>query len=43
MPKTQVISCPECEAGIRVSVRDDGKVVVLGSEEPDPLEDLKEL
>jgi len=43
MPKTKVISCPECGSRIRVSVRDDGEVTVLGSQEANPLEDLREL
>jgi len=43
MPRTRVINCPECGSRIRVSVRDDGGVTVLGSQEADPLEDLKEL
>jgi len=43
MPKTRVISCPECGSRIRVSVRDDGEVTVLGSQEANPLEDLREL
>jgi len=43
MPKTQIINCPECESKIRLSVRDSGEVVVLGSEEVRPLEDLREL
>jgi len=43
MARTQVIDCPECGAKIRVSVRDDGEAAVLGSEEVNPLEELKEL
>lgn len=43
VPKTEVIDCPECGAKIRVSVRDDGEAAVLGSEEVNPLEELKEL
>jgi len=43
MAQTQVISCPRCKSRIRVSVRDDGEVTVLGSEEVDPLEDLREI
>jgi len=43
MPKTKVVSCPECGSRIRVSVRDDGEVAVLGSREANPLEDLREL
>jgi len=43
MSRTQVISCPECGTRIRVSVRDDGEVTVLGSREADPLEGLREL
>jgi len=43
MAQTKVISCPECDASVRLSVRDNGEVTVLGSEKADPLEDLKEL
>jgi len=43
MAKTQVISCPECNSRLRVSVRDDKEVTVLDSDETDPLEELREL
>jgi len=45
MPKTRVINCPECDSKIRVSVRDDGEIVVLGSEkrEYSPLEELRKV
>jgi len=41
MAQTKVISCPECDASIRLSARDNGEVTVLGSEKADPLEDLR--
>jgi len=41
MARTKVISCPECDASIRLSVRDSREVAVLGSEKADPLEDLR--
>jgi len=41
MPKTRVIDCPECSSKIRLSVRNNGEVTVLDSEELDPLEDLE--
>jgi len=43
MPRTRVINCPECGSRIRVSVRNEGEVTVLGSQEADPLEGLREL
>jgi len=43
MPETCVINCPECGSRIRVSVRDSGEVTVLGSQEADPLEDLRKV
>jgi len=43
MPRTRVVNCPECGTRIRVSVRDDGEVTVLGSREADPLEDLRKV
>jgi len=39
--KTQVIDCPECNSKIRLSVRNNGEVTVLESEEANPLEDLE--
>jgi len=41
MPQTRVLTCPRCESHIRISVRDDGEIAVLDSEELDPLEDLE--
>jgi len=43
MAQIKVISCPECDASIRLSVRNNGEVTVLGSEKADPLENLKGL
>jgi len=42
MPRTQVIKC-ECGRRIRLSVRDSGKVTVLGTEKEEysPLEELR--
>jgi len=44
MPRTQVIKC-ECGRRIRLSVRDDGEVTVLGSEKEEysPLEQLRKV
>jgi len=44
MPKTQVIEC-ECGRRIRLSIRDNGEVVVLGSEKRQysPLEELRKV
>jgi len=43
MPQTRIIDCPECKSKIRLSVRNDGEVIVLGSEkrEYSPLEELR--
>jgi len=43
LPETQVIDCPECGAKVCLSVRNSGEIVILDSEEPDPLEELREL
>lgn len=41
MPGTQVLTCPECGSKVRISVRDDGEITVLDSEELNPLEELE--
>jgi len=43
MSKTRVVSCPQCKAKIALSIRDDGEVTLLGSEEKEysPLEELR--
>lgn len=41
MPETQVLTCPECGSKVRISVRDDGEITVLDSEELNPLEELE--
>jgi len=43
MPQTRVLTCPRCESHIRISVRNDGEIAVLDSEEADPPEELREL
>jgi len=43
MAKTQVIDCPECSSKIRLSVRNNGEVTVLESEESEPLEEIPKL
>jgi len=43
MARIQVVDCPNCKSRIRLSVYDDGEVIVLGSEEVDPLDELREL
>jgi len=44
MPRIQVIKC-ECGRRIRVSVRDDGEITILGSEKEEysPLEELRKV
>jgi len=43
MPQTRVLTCPRCESRIRISVRDNGEITVLDSEESEPLEEIPEL
>jgi len=44
MPRTQIIKC-KCGRRIRLSVRDDGEITVLGSEKEEysPLEELRKV
>jgi len=41
--KTRVIDCPECNSKIRLSVRNNGEVTVLDSEESEALEEIPKL